>query len=66
MLTPSPHPLPPPLLLPSRRLTADGRIRACETDANPNCVGTANRNEVRLVCFSGGKFTGLSEASKQW
>lgn len=28
-------------------LTADGRIRACETDANPNCVGTANRNEVR-------------------
>lgn len=34
---------------PPRRLTDDGRIRACVTDANPNCAGTANRNEVGRV-----------------
>lgn len=37
-------------------LQADGRIRSCETDANPNCVGTAGgANEVRVLWFVGSR-----------
>lgn len=50
-----PRPLPAAALTPYQRglaleygLSADGRIRSCPSDANPNCISTSGNNTVRL------------------
>jgi hypothetical protein len=49
------RPLPAAALTPYQRglaleygLSADGRIRSCPSDANPNCISTSGNNTVRL------------------